>query len=385
MHNEDERLTARVRHANQQALAEGRLVGSVVLVARAGALVCAEACGDADRERQQAMQLTTQFRLASVSKPFTTLAAMRMIEQQKLALSDTVSQWLPWFTPALPDGRRPAITIRQLLTHTAGLDYRFHQPPDGPYHALGVEDGLGPSSLSLEQNLRRLSSAPLLAEPGQMFNYSLAIDVLGAVLERVTGLPLPQVFEQWVAQPLGLRNTGFSTENAANLATAYYNSATGPQLMYDGIKLPIPPDFDCIVEFAPSRALDAAAYPSGGGGMVGCAQDVLALLEAMRTGDNVLRPETAELMRQPHVGPEAEVMGPGWGFGFGGALLADAQLAATPQHNGTLQWGGVYGSSWFIDPVAQLSVVALTNTAYEGMNGQYTLQIRDAVYGVNPG
>ncbi|MGL6019950.1 MAG: serine hydrolase domain-containing protein, partial [Gibbsiella quercinecans] len=288
-------------------------------------------------------------------------------------------------TPALPDGRRPAITIRQLLTHTAGLDYRFHPPPDGPYHALGVEDGLEPSSLSLEQNLRRLSSAPLLAEPGQMFNYSLAIDVLGAVLERVAGLPLPQVFEQWVAQPLGLSNTGFSTDNAANLATAYYNSATGPQLMYDGIKLPIPPDFDSIVEFAPSRALDAAAYPSGGAGMVGCAQDVLALLEAMRTGGNVLRPETAELMRQPHVGPEAEVMGPGWGFGFGGALLADAQRAATPQHNGTLQWGGVYGSSWFIDPVAQLSVVALTNTAYEGMNGQYTMQIRDAVYGVNPG
>ncbi|GAA3603604.1 serine hydrolase domain-containing protein [Gibbsiella greigii] len=385
MHNEDERLAARIRYANQQALAEGRLVGSVVLVARAGALVCAEACGDADRERQQAMQLTTQFRLASVSKPFTTLAAMRMIEQQKLALSDTVSQWLPWFTPALPDGRRPAITIRQLLTHTAGLDYRFHQPPDGPYHALGVEDGLDPSSLSLEQNLRRLSCAPLLAEPGQMFNYSLAIDVLGAVLERVAGLPLPQVFEQWVAQPLGLSNTGFSTDNAANLATAYYNSATGPQLMYDGIKLPIPPDFDSIVEFAPSRALDAAAYPSGGAGMVGCAQDVLALLEALRTGGNVLRPETAELMRQPHVGPEAEVMGPGWGFGFGGALLADAQRAATPQHNGTLQWGGVYGSSWFIDPVAQLSVVALTNTAYEGMNGQYTMQIRDAVYGVNPG
>ncbi len=385
MHNEDERLAARIRYANQQALAEGRLVGSVVLVARAVALVCAEACGDADRERRQAMQLTTQFRLASVSKPFTTLAAMRMIEQQKLALSDTVSQWLPWFTPALPDGRRPAITIRQLLTHTAGLDYRFHQPPDGPYHALGVEDGLDPSSLSLEQNLRRLSSAPLLAEPGQMFNYSLAIDVLGAVLERVAGLPLPQVFEQWVAQPLGLSNTGFSTDNAANLATAYYNSATGPQLMYDGIKLPIPPDFDSIVEFAPSRALDAAAYPSGGAGMVGCAQDVLALLEALRTGGNVLRPETAELMRQPHVGPEAEVMGPGWGFGFGGALLADAQRAATPQHNGTLQWGGVYGSSWFIDPVAQLSVVALTNTAYEGMNGQYTMQIRDAVYGVNPG
>jgi CubicO group peptidase (beta-lactamase class C family) len=97
--------------------------------------------------------------------------------------------------------------------------------------------------------------------------------------------------------------------------------------------------------------------------------------------DGVLQPETAALMRQPHVAAQAQTQGPGWGFGFGGAVLVDAALAATPQNNGTMQWGGVYGHSWFYDPIAQLSVVALTNTAIEGMSGLYPMQIRDAVYG----
>jgi CubicO group peptidase (beta-lactamase class C family) len=118
--------------------------------------------------------------------------------------------------------------------------------------------------------------------------------------------------------------------------------------------------------------------------MVGDADDVLQLVETLRTGkEGILQPTTAALMRQAHVGSHAETQGPGWGFGFGGAVLEDAQLAATPQHNGTLQWGGVYGHSWFYDPQAAISVVALTNTAFEGMSGLYPQQIRDAVYGTN--
>ncbi|NBJ34857.1 serine hydrolase [Serratia fonticola] len=375
-------LTQRIEAVNQQAIAEGRIVGSVVLVAQQGAVIYAGASGYADREQRQPMQRNSQFRLSSVSKPYTTLAALRMIEQQLLSLDDAVSRWLPWFTPALPDGRRPAIAIRHLLTHTAGLDYRFKQPEGGIYQRLGIHDGMEMSSLTLEQNLRRLAQAPLQAEPGSEFSYSLAIDVLGAVLEQVAGMPLPQLFERWVGQPLGLGNTGFYTLNADKLATAYYNAEPQPPAMYDGFLLRLPEEFGFDVEFAPSRALDRHAYPSAGAGMVGDADDVLRLVETLRNGsDGVLQPETAALMRQPHVGAQAEIQGPGWGFGFGGAVLVDAALAATPQNNGTMQWGGVYGHSWFYDPVAQLSVVALTNTAIEGMSGLYPVQIRDAVYG----
>lgn len=376
-------LAERVQAVSQRAIDEGRIVGSVVLVAQRGELVYAGAAGYADRELHRPMRRETQFRLSSVSKPYITLAAMRMIERQKLSLDDAVSHWLPWFTPALADGHRPEIKIRHLLSHTAGLDYRMNQPADGPYHRLDIKDGMELSSLTLEQNLQLLAQAELLAAPGSLFNYSLAIDVLGAVLEQAAGEPLPQLFTEWVAQPLGLGNTGFYAADADNLATAYYNSAARPEPMHDGLLLTLPEGFGFDVEFAPSRAFERQAYPSAGAGMVGDADDVLRLVETLRTGgDGILQPATVALMRQPHVGAEAEVQGPGWGFGFGGAVLADAQLAATPQHNGTLQWGGVYGHSWFYDPQAALSVVALTNTAFEGMCGLYPQQIRDAVYGI---
>ncbi|HEI8865118.1 TPA: beta-lactamase family protein [Serratia odorifera] len=374
-------VAKRVQAVIQRAIEQKRIVGSVVLVAHGGELICAETGGDADREWRKPMRRTTQFRLASVSKPFITLAAMRLLEQGKLQLDDTVSRWLPWFTPALADGRIPPITLRQLLTHSAGLDYRFKQRPSQPYHRLGIQDGLERASGTLQQNLRRLADAPLIAEPGSRFNYSLSIDVLGAVLEQVAERPLPQLFDHLVAQPLGLCATGFGSATPDNLATAYYNGATRPEPMYDGLQLTLPPEFGYQIDFAPTRALDVDAYPSGGAGMVGSADDVLKLLEAMRGGANgYLRPETVALMHQPHVSAAAETQGPGWGFGFGGALLLDATLAATPQCNGTLQWGGAYGHSWFCDRQSALSVVALTNTAYEGMSGVFPGEIRDAVY-----
>lgn len=376
-------LAERVQAVSLRAIEEERIVGSVVLVAQHGTVIYAEANGYTDREQQRPMRRETQFLLSSVSKPYITLAAMRMVEQQKLNLDDAVSRWLPWFTPTLPDGRHPEIKIRHLLSHTAGLSYRFNQPDDGVYQRLGIQDGMALSSLTLEQNLRLLAQADLLAEPGREFNYSLSIDVLGAVLEQVAGEPLPRLFNAWVAQPLGLGNTGFHAAQADNLATAYQDTAARPEPIYDGMRLALPEGFGFAIELSPSRGLDPQAYASGGAGMVGDADDVLRLVETLRNGgDGILQPATAELMRQPHVGAEAEIQGPGWGFGFGGAVLVDAQLAATPQHNGTLQWGGVYGHSWFYDPQAALSVVALTNTAFEGMSGLYPQQIRDAVYGV---
>lgn len=240
MSAEQRALTERIAAIDQQAMAEGRIVGSVVLVARRGEICYAGAAGYADREARRPMRRETQFRLSSVSKPYTTLAALRLIEQGKLSLDDAVSDWLPWFTPALADGRRPAIKIRHLLSHTAGLDYRLNQPPAGVYHQLGIQDGVELSTLTLEQNLRLLAQAPLLSAPGERFNYSLAIDVLGAVLERVTGMPLPQLFVEWVARPLGLGNTAFYATDAANLATPYYNTPQGPQRMHEGLRLALP-------------------------------------------------------------------------------------------------------------------------------------------------
>ena len=360
-------------------MAEGRIVGSVVLVARQGEICYAGAAGYADREVRRPMRRETQFRLSSVSKPYTTLAALRLIEQGKLSLDDAVSEWMPWFTPALADGRRPAIKIRHLLSHTAGLDYRLNQPPTGVYHQLGIQDGVELSTRRWSKTCGCWRRRRCCRRRGTL-HYSLALDVLGAVLERVTGMPLPQLFVEWVARPLGLGNTAFHATDAANLATPYYNTRSRSACRKAC-------GWRCRRGWRGRSAVftDAGAQRRGlsfrrrGHGRR-CRRRAEAGGGITQRRAGYFAAGHGGVAAQPARGAQAQTQGPGWGFGFGGALLVDAEAAQTPQQAGTLTWGGVYGHSWFFDPQAQLSVVILTNTAFEGMCGRYPQQIRDAVY-----
>jgi CubicO group peptidase (beta-lactamase class C family) len=234
--------------------------------------------------------------------------------------------------------------------------------------------------LSLAENLRRLAQAPLVYEPGTSWRYSLAIDVLGAVIENASEVPLPQAVRTLITAPLGMRDTDFSVVDRARLAIPYSDGTPEPVRMTDGVTVPL---FGAPLTFVPSRIFDGSSYPSGGAGMAGTARDVLRFLEIIRTGnDDILRASTVERMMAVQVGPWAQTWGPGWGFGLGWAVLDDPALAATPQSQGTIQWGGVYGHSWFVDRVNSLSVVILTNTAFEGMSGAFPVDIRDAIYNV---
>ncbi|EPX60409.1 Beta-lactamase class C protein [Cystobacter fuscus DSM 2262] len=361
------------------ALADKRLVGTVVLVARDGQVIYHRAAGQADREAHVPMREDAVFRLASVSKPLVSAAAMALVDQGKLGLEDPVTKWLPTFRPKLEDGREPVITVRQLLTHTAGLDYGFFQPPAGPYARAGVSDGVDESGLSLEENLRRLASVPLGFEPGTRWHYSLSIDVLGAVVASAGGAPLPQVVERLITRPLGLRDTGFVAKVPKRLATPYADGKPEPVRMGAHHEMSVG---GVSFRFVQGRALDSRAYPSGGAGMVGSAGELLKFLEAVRTGGAPLfqSSATAAAMLAPQTGTLELPNEPGWAFGFGGAVLVDATKAATPQSPGTWRWAGAYGHTWFVDPRRRLSVVALTNTAIEGMSGAFQRDLRDAVY-----
>lgn len=371
-------LEARLNAVIDIAIAEKRIVGTVVLVAKDGEIVYSRAAGLADREAGTEMREDAIFRLASITKPFVSAAAMRLVEEGRLDLDAPVTQWLPDFRPALPGGTQPDITIRQLLTHTSGLGYGFIEPADGPYHQLNVSDGLDQPGLSLDENLARLSAAPLYFAPGEGWRYSLGTDVLGGVLEKVEDRGLAEIVRDKVTAPLGIEDTDFTVRDPSRLVQAYADGDPEPRLMTDGIAVPMM-GLDAI--FAPSRILDPASYPSGGAGMAGTAGDVLRFLEAIRTGGApILKPETVEAMVRDQVGPQTETQGPGWGFGYGWAVLIDPAPTGTPQAAGTLQWGGAYGHSWFIDRQNGLSVVALTNTAFEGMAGAFPTAIRDAVY-----
>jgi CubicO group peptidase (beta-lactamase class C family) len=151
------------------ALAMNRLVGSVVVVAHFGDIVYELAAGFAEREPRKPMRLNTIFRLASLTKPIVSAGVLALVDQAKLSLDDPVTKRIPEFRPTLHDGREAMITIRQLPTHTAGISYGYSEPEGGPYHQANVSDGFDQPGLSMAENLRRLTSAPLVFEPGGSF------------------------------------------------------------------------------------------------------------------------------------------------------------------------------------------------------------------------
>jgi len=371
-------LHARLDDVLDRAVGSRRIIGAVVLVARAGRVVYRRAGGWADRESRRRLSPDAIFLLSSVTKPIVSLAAMRLVESGRMPLEAPITRWLPRFRPRLADGRGPAITVHHLLTHTAGLVYPGNVELGGASRAAGVSSGLDGQFIDLQENLRRIAGVPLACAPGERWIYSLAIDVLGAVIEGVTGQPLAQALRELVTAPLGMVDTGFAVSARDRLVTHYADGVAGPVVMparhraaHDG----------ALFDFAPGRIDEPSAYHSAGGGMAGTADDVLRALEAIRAGHpGLLSAQGSERMRHAHVDAGAPPQDPGWGFGYGGAVLVDPAAAGSPQGAGTMQWGGVYGHTWFIDPARELTVVALTNTSLEGLFGAFPIQVRDAVY-----
>ncbi|WP_159566143.1 serine hydrolase domain-containing protein [Budvicia diplopodorum] len=355
------------------------IVGTVVLVSQCGKPLYQRAAGYADRENSVAMQPDTLFRLSSVTKPFVTAAVGVLLEQGKLHLDDRITKWLPWFTPLQPDGTLSAITIGHLLTHTAGLNYGFSEPPDGPYHQAQVSDGLDTTSLTLEENLRRIAALPLLHQPGTAVQYSVATDVLGAIIANVCNAPLDKAIRTLVTEPLGIVDSGFTVTDPARLAVPYINTDKAPRPMQkEEILFDQEAGITGGIHFSPDRIFAPEAFLSGGAGMVGTAHDVERLLQVLRTGGTPLfSKQTMELLLTDTV--KQETM-PGWGFAASWLVLRNPLVASTPQSPGTISWGGVYGHHWFVDFERDLSVVILTNTAPEGLYGEFTIDIRNGIY-----
>ncbi|ABI88193.1 beta-lactamase family protein [Burkholderia ambifaria AMMD] len=380
----DAALPERLDAVLDRTLADARVVGAVVLVARDGELRYARAAGLADREAGTPMREDTLFRLASVSKPIVTAAAMRLVAAGRIELDEPVAHWLPAFRPTLRDGTPTDITLRHLLSHTAGLGYRFLEADaDGPYARAGVSDGMDRADLSLAENVRRIAGVPLRFAPGTSWDYSLAIDVVGALIEAVDGRPLGEAVAALVTTPLGMSDTAFFSHDAARFATPYVSTPVAPRRMADDDLAPVY-DGTVGIRFAPARAFDAAAWPSGGAGMVGTARDCLTLLDTLRTGrDGWLERRWIDEMSRVQPGANDLPDAPGFGFGLGFSVLRDPAAARSPESVGTWRWGGAYGHAWFVDRAAGLTVVALTNTLYEGMHGRVVTDVRDAVYGVD--
>jgi CubicO group peptidase (beta-lactamase class C family) len=360
-----------------EAVSSGRIVGAVVLVSRNGHLVYRGTAGFADREAGEPMKVDSIFRFASLTKPIVSAAALALLERRLLDLDDPVVKFIPSFRPRLPDGREPVITIRHLLTHTAGLTYKLFEPGDGPYTVNNVSDGMDQRGLSIDENLARITSAGLLYEPGTAWGYSVGTDVLGEVLARAANSPLPALVRELITGPASMPDTGFAAVEPQRLVQQYWDGTSTPLRMSTHQRVPFQAG---ALSFSPDRLFNPKSYPSGGGGLVGTAGDFLAFLETMRNGGApILTAKEMALLTTNAIGKMSPFL-PGWKFGLGWALLDDPSRTGTPQSRGSWTWGGVYGNSWFVDPAKGLSVVILTNTSVAGMVGAFPDGVRNAVY-----
>ncbi len=374
-----QRIASGLDAAIGRALAESRIVGTVTAVMVHGELLYLRAHGHADREAGRPMTTDAIFLLASATKPITSAAALALVEQGAFTLDTPVTTHLPAFRPRFGDAS-PTITVRHLLSHTAGLYYPFQEAEDGPAHAADVSSGLDLPGLTGPEAMARLARVPLRFLPGTAYHYSLSLDVLGEFMAAATGRSLRQIVQETITGPLAMRDTDFAVTDESRLVAHYgVDPSDRPLRMGDTY---FGPTLVSPARMSPRRLFDPNSYHSGGGGMAGTAADLLRFFEVLRTdGSPVFSMAGAALMTRnalPSGIPQA--LEPGWTYGLGTETLSDPAHAAGPERPFAFKGSGGYGHRWFVDPALGLTALTLTNSAPEGVRGKFVADTRDAIY-----
>ena len=373
-----ERLTETL----QQYADSDRLAGAVLLVVRRGQVAYLEAVGERDREASSPMTPDAIFRIASQSKAIVSVAAMTLVEEGRLRLSDPVGRHLPEFlktTVAVPDesggyavvdAERP-ITIRDLLTHTSGVSYG-----SGPAKERWAKAGFqgwyfADRDEPIRESVRRIAALPFDAQPGKAWVYGYSTDILGAVVEQVSGQPLDAFVSARVLEPLGMRDTHFYLPDTKRDRLAVVYSATPAGTVARA------PD--------PGQMVGQGAYLDGprrsfsaGAGLLSTARDYARFLQMLLAdgtldGVRVLSRKTVELMTIDHL--VGLPFRPGQGFGLGFSVVEDLGARGVPGSVGEFGWGGAYHSTYWVDPAEELVVVYLTQLIpADGLDDHETLR-----------
>jgi CubicO group peptidase (beta-lactamase class C family) len=372
---------ARIRPALEAAVRDGEVAGVVTMIARNGKLVEVDSAGYADREAGAPMRPATLFRLASMTKAVTSVAAMILVEEGKLLLSDPLSRYIPAFREMRvavvsgPDSAhtvryeraRRQITIRDLLTHRSGLAYGFGDtgPVGDAYRAAGVSDGIARTDLpTMAENVERLARQPLLFQPGSQWNYGLNTDVLGRVVEIVSGKSLSDFMQARIFNPLQLHDTFFwvPDEQLARVTVPYRPDSAG-HLTPMAAEAESFSEGRLLLAGKPTRG--SRTFFSGGAGLVGTAGDYLRFLQMLANGGTldgvgILGRKTVELMTESHTGDlSGAPLGPGVGFGLGFLVVDDPGKTGDYGSPGTFSWGGIYGTNFWVDPKERLVAVMM--------------------------
>jgi CubicO group peptidase (beta-lactamase class C family) len=362
-----ERL-ARLDEALQDFVNQGQIAGAVVRIQQDGRDVYSKAVGWRDKEARDAMREDTIFRIASQTKALTSVAAMMLMEEGKLLLDNPVGKFLPEWTRTkvavarlgggydVMDAKQP-ITIRHLLTHTAGVSYG-----SGPAEKLWRDAGIfgwyfANRSTPVSTVVARMASLPMAAHPGEQFVYGYGTDILGVVVEKISGQTLEAFLTERLIRPLGMKDTSFylPPDKADRLAVVYSAEAGGIRRAESADAWR--GDF----HFGQGHYVQGPRLAfSGGAGLLSTAADYSRFLEMLRRGGELdgrryLSRKSVELMVTDHL---AEIpYNPGMGFGLGFSIRENLGHAGSPGSEGEFGWGGAYHSQYWVDPKEGLTVV----------------------------
>jgi CubicO group peptidase (beta-lactamase class C family) len=360
----------RVDRVLQEYVDSNRIGGAVGLVFKDGRVVYEHAVGWADKEAGRRMTPDAIFRIASQSKAITSTAVLMLLEEGRINLSDPVSRWLPSFakttvavrtdsiTRFVPATRQ--ITIRDLLTHTAGISYGTESSIASLYAAKGLGPAAGYGWYTADKNepicesMDRLGTLPFSAQPGKAWVYGYNTDILGCVVERVSGVPLDEFIRTRITAPLGMTDTYFFVPPSQRdrLVAVYRSDSTG-----HAVRAANGPRGQGDYVDGPRKSF------AGGAGIVSTARDYATFLSMIlgrgrRGGTQYLSPKTIDLMTHNQVGTLHSTTGQGFGLGFETTDL----LGANGQSSvGTFGWGGAYASVYKVDPAEGLVIVLMIN------------------------
>jgi len=366
--------TQRLMDVLRREVASGRLPGAVAMIARRGQIGLFEAVGQQDPGTGAPMKTDSIFRIYSMTKPVVSVAVMMLVERGLLLLSDPVSRWLPEYAnqqvataSGLESVRNPA-TVQDLLRHTAGLTYEFLG--DSAVQRQYGEVKIASRERTNAEFSQTLAALPLQFQPGTVWAYSRATDVLGRLVEVVSGQGLGAFLQAEIFGPLGMVDTGFAV----------------PPEQHHRIAEPFEHDPDGGVPMKVIQPREVPAMESGGGGLMSTAMDYARFLQCMLNrgeldGVRLLSPQTLAYMTADHLGDipsDGTLLPPGHGFGLGFAVRTHLGLSPVPGSVGLYYWGGIAGTTFFIDPA--LDMYAMLMIQAPNQRDYYRPLFRDLVY-----
>lgn len=357
----DDRL-ARIGPSMQEQVRSGMFAGAVTMVARNGVVVHNEAHGFLDAAKSKPMPKDALFRLASMTKPLVTVAAMMMVEQGKMGLNDPLTKWMPELKDLKVETasgdvplNRP-IWVQDVMRHTSGFVYAGGTKSPRikkMYDELNIE--ARETDITADEMLKNLGQIPLANQPGTVWEYSISVDVLGLLLERVAQKPLDAILNELLLAPLGMKDTTWWVQ-------ADQLGRIAETLDSDPLKV------EMLKSYRQTYNPLGKSYFKGGAGLVGTANDYLKFLQMMVNGGELdgkryLSRKTVELMLSQHTvgmgGSTIASTGPGYGFGLGFAVRLDEGMAWVPGSKGDSMWAGAWGTSFWIDPKEKLVAVIM--------------------------